>query len=130
MGKDKKKIFLISLMFFLLIFILYKKKTFEPKQSVAINVSIALINECSLIDDSFMVISIPSRKKTYFLEKKANLITNQEEKIQLIASDKFPNFSYEGIPVPVQSNVILKVDCEEPKRIKNTLDALKKQFER
>ena len=127
MKKNYKIYFLIVMIIILFIFF-QSKKINKNNSSEYFSANINLSNECSLIDDAFMVISLTTNKKAYFLEKKAKLNVKKKEKIQLVSSDKFPDFLYEGVPTLAKKKITLSVNCEEPRRIRNTLDALKNQF--
>ena len=121
-----KKIYLIGGMisiFVVLIFVLiivpiildsFKK----PSLMVA---TIKLNNLCSVHDDTFMVVTRPYNRKSYFSNGVTRIKVMSDWKGRLAANDKYSQFRYDGDEVDVKKNIELTADCGTSPRLKSIL---------
>ena len=123
----KNLLSVILLCLFVLILIYFTLFYRKPEVSY-INTTIKLVNNCELIDDSFMVISVPKGKKAYFIDGVAKMILEEDSYIRLEASSKYPGFSYNGVPKKVDNMVELVADCTKSDRLEGIFESLREQF--
>ena len=113
----------ISLFFFVRYLILQQEYNNE-----VIKVNITLKNNCELIDEAFMVISVLEKKHAFFENKKTTMYLKRSSKVQLQANKKYEGFHYSSIPVKVKQNLVLEANCSEEGRLEDIFNSLKKQF--
>ena len=123
-----KKIYLIGGMlsiFVVLVFVLiivpiildsFKK----PSLMVA---TIKLNNLCSVHDDTFMVVTRPYNRKSYFSNGVTRIKVMTDWKVRLAANDKYSQFRYDGDEVDVKKNIELTADCGTSPRLKSIFGA-------
>ena len=128
-----KKIYLIGGMisiFVVLVFVLiivpiildsFKK----PSLMVA---TIKLNNLCSVHDDTFMVVTRPYNRKSYFSNGVSRIKVMSDWKVRLAANEKYPQFRYDGEEVNVKKTLELTADCGTSPRLKSIFGAFNKQF--
>ena len=128
-----KKIYLIGGMlsiFVVLVFVLiivpiildsFKK----PSLMVA---TIKLNNLCTVHDDTFMVVTRPYNRKSYFSNGVSRIKVMSDWKVRLAANEKYPQFRYDGEEVKVKKTLELTADCGTSPRLKSIFGAFNKQF--
>ena len=121
---------IISLPILIIIFssLIYFSFYWKPKQSY-IDVTIKLLNKCEdLVDDAFMVVSTTEKKSAYFIDGIAKMILEENSKIRLEASLKYPGFAYDGIPKRISKEVTLVAECTTSDRLEGIFDSMREQF--
>ena len=93
-----------------------------------IDVEIRLNNQCSVADATFIVEAPQQRKRSKFFEGVAVMRLPENAKIKLAVSPEFPDFTYDGMPELVSSNIVLVADCGVSPRLKSIFGAMKDQF--
>ena len=96
----------------------------KPKEMI--QATIHLVNYCSVSNNSFMMQSIPEGPRAFFGGSKVNLRAPKGQKMQLAASSRYPDFSFEGPIIRVAEENIVIADCEGKGR--STLEGLKGSF--
>jgi len=104
------------------------KKNIGISSSLNLGIDIALKNNCELIDEAFMVISVLEKKHAFFENKKTTMYLKRSSKVQLQANKKYEGFHYSSIPVKVKQNLVLEANCTEEGRLEDIFNSLKKQF--
>ena len=66
----------------------------KPKEMI--QATIHLVNYCAVSNNSFMMQSIPEGPRAFFGGSKVNLRAPKGQKMQLVASSRYPDFSFEG----------------------------------
>ena len=100
------------------------KEASKPKEMI--QATINLINYCSVSNSSFMMQSIPEGPRAFFGGSKVNLSAPKGQKMQLVASSRYPDFSFEGPIIRLAEENTVIADCE-PKG-PSTLEGLKGNF--
>lgn len=118
----------LSITLFSAIFIIYLINREEKKVNNTITIKVTLENNCSLIDDSFMLLVEPGQKY-YFNEGIATVTINPGAMLRVINSDKYPGFQFSTKLFRVEKNIKIPVTCDSQGRIEDTLDALRSQFQ-
>ena len=96
----------------------------KPKE--IIQATIHLVNYCAVSNNSFMMQSIPEGPRAFFGGNKVNLRAPKGQKMQLVASSRYPDFSFEGpIILLAEENTVI-ADCEG--KGPSTLEGLKGKF--
>jgi hypothetical protein len=91
-----------------------------------ITVHVTLKNECSYAENAFMVKVMPDGPRAEFYGGKAVLEARQNQKIKLIANERYPFISYEDAAVKVAPEVTLVASCYDPEE---RAKALKESFD-
>ena len=128
-----KKIYLIGgfisiiviLVFILLVFPIILDSFKKPTMIVS---TIKLNNLCSVHDDTFMVVTRPYNRKSYFSNGVSRIKVMSDWKVKLAANDKYPQFRYDGVEVDVNKTLELTADCGTSPRLKSIFGAFNKQF--
>ena len=97
----------------------------KPSLMVA---TIKLNNLCSVHDDTFMVVTRPYNRKSYFSNGVTRIKVMSDWKVRLAANDKYSQFRYDGDEVDVKKNIELTADCGTSPRLKSIFGAFNKQF--
>ena len=105
-----KKIYLIGgivsifvvLVFVLIIVPIILDSFKKPSLMVA---TIKLNNLCSVHDDTFMVVTRPYNRKSYFSNGVTRIKVMSDWKVRLAANDKYSQFRYDGDEVDVKKNI-------------------------
>ena len=96
----------------------------KPKEMI--QATIHLVNYCAVSNNSFMMQSIPEGPRAFFGGSKVNLRAPKGQKMQLVASSRYPDFSFEGpIILLAEENTVI-ADCE--RKGPSTLEGLKGKF--
>ena len=98
------------------------------KKPTMIVSTIKLNNLCSVHDDTFMVVTRPYNRKSYFSNGVSRIKVMSDWKVRLAANEKYPQFRYDGEEVNVKKNLELTADCGTSPRLKSIFGAFKKQF--
>ena len=98
------------------------------KNPTLIVATIKLNNLCSLHDDTFMVVTRPYNRKSYFSNGVTRIKVMSDRKVRLAANDKYSQFRYDGDEVDVKKNIELTADCGTSPRLKSIFGAFNKQF--
>ena len=128
-----KKIYLIGgilsifvvLVFALIIVPIILDSFKKPSLMVA---TIKLNNLCSVHDDTFMVVTRPYNRKSYFSNGVSRIKVMSDWKVRLAANEKYPQFRYDGEEVNVKKTLELTADCGTSPRLKSIFGAFNKQF--
>ena len=96
----------------------------EPNE--IIQATINLVNYCSVSDKSFMIMSIPKGPRAFFGGNKVTIRAPRGQKMQLVASTRYPNFSFEGPIIRLAEENTVVADCEG--KGPSTLEGLKGNF--
>ena len=106
-------------------FTFYKiEESSKPKE--IIQATINLINYCSVSNSSFMMQSIPDGPRAFFGGSKVSIRAPKGQKMQLIASTRYPDFSFEGPIIRLAEENTIIADCEA--KGPSTLEGLKGNF--
>ena len=96
----------------------------KPKEMI--QATIHLVNYCSVSNNSFMMQSIPEGPRAFFGGSKVNLRAPKGQKMQLVASSRYLDFSFEGpIIRSARENTVI-ADCE--RKGPSTLEGLTGNF--
>ena len=98
------------------------------KKPTMIVSTIKLNNLCSVHDDTFMVVTRPYNRKSYFSNGVTRIKVMSDWKVRLAANDKYSQFRYDGDEVDVKKNIELTADCGTSPRLKSIFGAFNKQF--
>ena len=98
------------------------------KKPTMIVSTIKLNNLCSVHDDTFMVVTRPYNRKSYFSNGVSRIKVMSDWKVRLAANEKYPQFRYDGEEVNVKKNLELTADCGTSPRLKSIFGAFQKQF--
>ena len=98
------------------------------KKPTMIVSTIRLNNLCSVHDDTFMVVTRPYNRKSYFSNGISRIKVMSDWKVRLAANEKYPQFRYDGEEVNVKKNLELTADCGTSPRLKSIFGAFNKQF--
>ena len=128
-----KKIYLIGgflsiiviIVFILLVLPIILNSFKKPTMIVS---TIRLNNLCSVQDDTFMVVTRPYNRKSYFSNGISRIKVMSDWKVRLAANEKYPQFRYDGEEVNVKKNLELTADCGTSPRLKSIFGAFNKQF--
>ena len=128
-----KKIYLIGgflsiiviIVFILLVLPIILNSFKKPTMIVS---TIKLNNLCSVHDDTFMVVTRPYNRKSYFSNGISRIKVMSDWKVRLAANEKYPQFRYDGEEVNVKKNLELTADCGTSPRLKSIFGAFNKQF--
>ena len=116
---------IVIVVFILLILPIILNSFKKPTMIVS---TIRLNNLCSVHDDTFMVVTRPYNRKSYFSNGVSRIKVMSDWKVRLAANDKYPQFRYDGEEVNVKRNLELTADCGTSPRLKSIFGAFKKQF--
>ena len=72
------------------------------KKPTMIVSTIKLNNLCSVHDDTFMVVTRPYNRKSYFSNGISRIKVMSDWKVRLAANEKYPQFRYDGEEVNVK----------------------------
>ena len=98
----------------------------SSKPKVMIQATINLINYCAVSNSSFMIQSIPEGPRAFFGGSKVNIRAPKGQKMQLVASSRYPDFSFEGPIIRLAEENTVIADCEG--KGPSTLEGLKGNF--
>ena len=98
----------------------------SSKPREMIQATIHLVNYCSVSNNSFMMQSIPEGPRAFFGGSKVNLRAPKGQKMQLVASSRYPDFSFEGPIIRLAEENTVIADCEG--KGPSTLEGLKGNF--
>ena len=105
----------------------FSSKLDPPK---IITVRAYLDNQCSVLDDVF-VLSVPEKNRSaVFRDGVATMRLLEGTKIQLAVSSAYPAFRYDDTPQEVASAVTLVADCSVSPRMKSIFGSMKDQFDK
>ena len=93
-----------------------------------LDVTIRLQNECSVIDDAFVVEAPEQRRTRKFYNGVAIMHLPETAKVKLSVSPLFPDFVYDGVPKTVTPDMLLVADCSVSPRLKSIFGAMKDRF--
>ena len=96
----------------------------KPKEMI--QATIHLVNYCAVSNNSFMMQSIPEGPRAFFGGSKVNLRAPKGQKMQLVASSRYPDFSFEGPIIFLTEENTVIADCEG--KGPSTLEGLKGKF--
>ena len=96
----------------------------EPKE--IIQATIHLVNYCAVSNNAFMMQSIPEGPRAFFGGSKVNIRAPKGQKMQLVASSRYPDFSFEGPIIRLAEENTVIADCEG--KGPSTLEGLKGNF--
>ena len=96
----------------------------KPKE--VIQATINLVNYCSVSNESFMIVSIPKGPRAFFGGSKVTIRAPRGQKMQLVASSRYPDFSFEGPIIRLAEENTVTADCEG--KGPSTLEGLKGNF--
>ena len=96
----------------------------KPKE--IIQGTIHLVNYCAVSNNSFMMQSIPEGPRAFFGGSKVNIRAPKGQKMQLVASSRYPDFSFEGPIIRLAEENTVIADCEG--KGPSTLEGLKGNF--
>ena len=96
----------------------------EPKEMI--QATIHLVNYCAVSNNSFMMQSIPEGPRAFFGGNKVNIRAPKGQKMQLVASSRYPDFSFEGPIIRLAEENTVIADCEG--KGPSTLEGLKGNF--
>ena len=96
----------------------------EPNE--IIQGTINLVNYCSVSDKSFMIMSIPKGPRAFFGGNKVTIRAPRGQKMQLVSSTRYPDFSYEGPIISLSQENTVIADCES--KGSSRLEGLKGNF--
>ena len=105
---------------------IFNKIEESSKPNVMIQATIHLVNYCAVSNNSFMMQSIPEGPRAFFGGSKVNLRAPKGQKMQLVASSRYPDFSFEGPIIRLAEENIVIADCEG--KGPSTLEGLKGSF--
>ena len=91
-----------------------------------IQATIHLVNYCAVSNNSFMMQSIPEGPRAFFGGSKVNIRAPKGQKMQLVASSRYPDFSFEGPIIRLAEENTVIADCEG--KGPSTLEGLKGNF--
>ena len=128
-----KKIYLIGgllsiLMVLVLVTIIVPIILDSFKKPTLMVATIKLNNLCTVQDDTFMVVTRPYNRKSYFSNGVTRIKVMSDWRVRLATNDKYPNFRYDGVEVDVKKNLELTADCGTSPRLKSIFGAFNKQF--
>ena len=115
----------VVLVFVLIIIPIILDSFKKPSLMVA---TIKLNNLCSVHDDTFMVVTRPYNRKSYFSNGVSRIKVMSDWKVRLAANEKYPQFRYDGEEVNVKKTLELTADCGTSPRLKSIFGAFNKQF--
>ena len=98
----------------------------SSKPREMIQATIHLVNYCAVSNNSFMMQSIPEGPRAFFGGSKVNLRAPKGQKMQLVASSRYPDFSFEGPIIHLAKENTVIADCEG--KGPSTLEGLKGKF--
>ena len=96
----------------------------KPKETI--QATINLINYCAVSNSSFMMQSIPEGPRAFFGGSKVSIRASKGQKMQLVASSRYPDFSFEGPIISLAEENTVIADCEG--KGPSTLEGLKGNF--
>ena len=96
----------------------------KPKEMI--QATIHLVNYCAVSNNSFMMQSIPEGPRAFFGGSKVNIMAPKGQKMQLVASSRYPDFSFEGPIIRLAEENTVTADCEG--KGPSTLEGLKGNF--
>ena len=96
----------------------------KPKEMI--QATIHLVNYCAVSNNSFMMQSIPEGPRAFFGGSKVNIRAPKGQKMQLVASSRYPDFSFEGPIIRLAEENTVIADCEG--KGPSTLEGLKGKF--
>ena len=128
-----KKIYLIGgllsiLMVLALVIVIVPIVLDSFKKPTLMVATIKLNNLCTVQDDTFMVVTRPYNRKSYFSNGVTRIKVMSDWRVRLATNDKYPNFRYDGVEVDVKKNLELTADCGTSPRLKSIFGAFNKQF--
>ena len=97
-------------------------------RSKYMDVTIRLQNECSIIDDAFIVEVLEHGRSSKFYNDVALMRLPETAKVKLSISPAFPDFVYDGSPETVAANMTLVADCSVSPRLKSIFGAMRDRF--
>ena len=107
---------------FMVNFIKFEESS-KPKEMI--QATIHLVNYCAS-NNSFMMQSIPEGPRAFFGGSKVNIRAPKGQKMQLVASSRYPDFSFEGPIIRLAEENTVIADCEG--KGPSTLEGLKGNF--
>ena len=127
--KKLKKIFTVIISMFILSiaswFIFNKlEESKKPKEIIQANIN--LINYCSVSNNAFMIMSLPVGPRAFFGGNKVSIRAPRGQKMQLVASTRYPDFSFEGPIIRLSEENTVVADCEG--KGPSTLKGLRDEF--
>lgn len=91
-----------------------------------IEIRVTLINQCEFEENVFMVKVMPDGPTANFTNGQARLVARPNERIKLMANERYPFLSYEDASVKVAPEVTLTARCYDPEE---RAKALQKSFD-
>jgi hypothetical protein len=91
-----------------------------------IEIRVTLINQCDFEENVFMVKVMPDGPTANFTNGQARLMARPNERIKLMANERYPFLSYEDASVKVAPEVTLTARCYDPEE---RAKALQKSFD-
>ena len=104
----------------------FNKLNESKKSKEIIQATINLENYCAVTSSSFMMISIPEGPRAFFGGNKLSIKAPRGQKMQLVASIRYPDFSFEGPIIRLSEENTVIADCEG--KGPSTLEGLKGNF--
>ena len=124
-----KKILTLIISFIVLLYgswFIFNKIEESSRPKEAIQATIHLVNYCAVSNNSFMMQSIPEGPRAFFGGNKVNIRAPRGQKMQLVASSRYPDFSFEGPIIRLEEENTVVADCE--RKGPSTLEGLKGNF--
>ena len=106
--------------------LIFNKIEESSKPKEMIQASINLINYCAVSNSSFMMQSVPEGPRAFFGGNKVTIRAPKGQKMQLVASTRYPDFSFEGPIIRLAEENTVIADCEG--KGPSTLEGLKGNF--
>ena len=101
-------------------------KEFEKKDIIL--VKIKLENRCSFDESVFIVVHKDTGTKVPFNNGIANINVQEGSDLTLALSPLYPDFRYDGVPKPAESNMTMIADCSASPRMQMIMDSMKESF--
>ena len=106
--------------------LIFNKIEESSKPKEMIQATINLINYCAVSNSSFMMQSIPEGPRAFFGGSKVSIRAPKGQEMQLVASSRYPDFSFEGPIIRLAEENTVIADCEG--KGPSTLEGLKGNF--
>ena len=105
-----------------------KTKFFITENAKPIISEIQLETNCELMNEAFIIVDLASEKRVSFNSSKAYIQTFKGNPLQIQMNPKFSDVTSDFKSHAAEKKMVIAIDCNVSKNLKNTLDSLRNTF--
>ena len=89
---------------------------------------IQLETNCELMNESFIIVDLASKKRVSFNSSKVYIQTFKGNPLQIQMNPKFSDVTSDFKSHAAEKKMVIAIDCNMSKKLENTLDSLRNTF--